>query len=75
MRILIAAVGKLKDAEERAISERYAKRFNGAGSAIGLGPIEIRELPESRAGSAGERKRDEAARLLTDRHSRFHHRT
>jgi 23S rRNA (pseudouridine1915-N3)-methyltransferase len=65
MRILIAAVGKLKDAEERAISERYAKRFNGAGSAIGLGPIEIRELPESRAGSASERKRDEAVRLLT----------
>ena len=31
MRILIAAIGKLKDAEERAISERYAKRFTGAG--------------------------------------------
>ena len=64
MRILIAAVGKLKDTEERAISERYAKRFTGAGGAIGLGPVEIREFPESRAASAGERKRDEAARLL-----------
>ena len=64
MRILIAAIGKLKDAEERAISERYAKRFTGAGGAIGLGPVEIREFPESRAASVGERKRDEAARLL-----------
>ena len=41
MRISLLAVGKLKDAEERAISDRYAKRFNGAGSAIGLGPIEF----------------------------------
>ena len=64
MRILIAAIGKLKDAEERAISERYAKRFTGAAGAIGLGPVEIREFPESWAASAGERKRDEAARLL-----------
>jgi 23S rRNA (pseudouridine1915-N3)-methyltransferase len=66
MRILIAAVGKLKDGEERSIYERYAKRFNATGKAIGLGPIDCRELPESRAASAGERKRDEATRLLKD---------
>ena len=66
MRISLLAVGKLKDAEERAISDRYVKRFNGAGRAIGLGPIEVRELNESRAASADERKRDEAARLMKD---------
>ncbi len=66
MRIAISAVGKLKDAEERAIVERYAKRLNGAGKSLGLGPIEIREFPESRAPGADERKRDEAARLLKD---------
>jgi 23S rRNA (pseudouridine1915-N3)-methyltransferase len=66
MRISLLAVGKLKDAEERAISDRYVKRFNGAGRGIGLGPLEIRELSESRAASADERKRDEAARLLKD---------
>lgn len=66
MRIAISAVGKLKDAEERAIIERYAKRFNGTGKSLGLGPIEIRELPESRAADVGERKRDEAARLIKD---------
>jgi len=66
MRILLLAVGKLKDAEERAISDRYLKRFNGAGRAIGLGPLDVRELAESRSASADERKRDEAARLLKD---------
>jgi len=66
MRIVIAAVGKLKDVEERAISERYAKRFDGSGKAIGLGPIAVRELIESRAGNVDDRKRDEAARLLKE---------
>jgi 23S rRNA (pseudouridine1915-N3)-methyltransferase len=64
MRILIAAIGKLKDAEERSISERYGKRFNGTGKAIGLGPLEVREFPECRSASVNERKNDEAARLL-----------
>lgn len=66
MRILLLAVGKLKDAEERAISDRYVKRFNGAGRAIGLGPIDVRELNESRLANPEERKRDEAARLMKD---------
>lgn len=66
MRIAISAIGKLKDAEERAIVARYAKRFNGAGKSLGLGPIDIQEFPESRAAGADERKRDEAARLIKD---------
>lgn len=64
MRLLVAAVGKLKDDEERAICARYAKRLSGAGKAIAFGPLEILELVESRAASAAERKADEAARLL-----------
>lgn len=66
MRIAIAAIGKLKNAEERAIVDRYAKRFNAAGKVLGLGPLDIREYPESRASGVTERKRDEAARLLKD---------
>jgi 23S rRNA (pseudouridine1915-N3)-methyltransferase len=66
MRIAISAIGKLKDAEERAIVERYTKRLIGTGKSLGLGPIEIREFFESRAASADERKRDEAARLLRE---------
>jgi 23S rRNA (pseudouridine1915-N3)-methyltransferase len=66
MRIAISAIGKLKDAEERAIVERYAKRLTGAGRPLGLGPIDISEYPESRASDVAERKREEAARLLRD---------
>ncbi len=66
MRIAISAIGKLKDAEERAIVERYAKRLNGTGKSLGLGPLDIHEYPESRAVDVSERKRDEAARLIKD---------
>jgi len=64
MRLLIAAVGKLKDDAERQMCERYAKRFNAMGRGIGLGPIEMAELVEARSASAEARKNDEAARLL-----------
>ncbi|MBS0232328.1 MAG: 23S rRNA (pseudouridine(1915)-N(3))-methyltransferase RlmH [Proteobacteria bacterium] len=66
MRIAISAIGKLKDAEERAIVDRYVKRLNSAGKPLGLGPVDIREYPESRAINVTERKQDEAARLLKD---------
>jgi len=66
MRILISAIGKLKDAEERSIVERYLKRLSGAGPSLGLGPVAIREFAESRAAGTNERKRDEAAKLLKD---------
>ncbi len=64
MRFLLAAVGKLKDDEERGIVERYVRRLNAAGKPLGLGPVAVVELPESRAASAAERKADEAKRLL-----------
>ncbi len=64
MRLLIAAVGKLKDAEERGICARYAKRLAVTGKAVGLGPLDIVELTESRAETASARKSDEASRLL-----------
>lgn len=63
MRLVVAAVGRLKDAE-RELCERYAKRFDAAGRSLGLGPLSISELNESRAASAEARKADEAGRLL-----------
>jgi 23S rRNA (pseudouridine1915-N3)-methyltransferase len=63
VRLIVAAVGRLKDAE-RELCERYAKRFDGAGRPLGLGPLTISELGESRAPTAETRKADEAARLL-----------
>lgn len=64
MKILIAAVGRLKDPEEREIVARYTRRFDQTGRALGLGPLVIAELPESRAVTAAARMSDEAARLL-----------
>jgi 23S rRNA (pseudouridine1915-N3)-methyltransferase len=63
MRLIVAAVGRLKDAE-RDLCERYQKRFDAAGRGLGLGPLSISELSESRAASAAARKAEEATRLL-----------
>lgn len=64
MRITVAAIGRLKSAPETELANRYIKRFDGSGRALGLGPIKIHELPESRDGNAVVRKQDEAHRLL-----------
>lgn len=63
MRLTIAAIGRLKDAGERDLIARYMKRMS-AGRAVGISPVTIDELPESRAADAGARQEDEAARLL-----------
>ncbi len=56
MRLIVAAVGRLKDAEGE-LCERYRKRFDAAGRALGLGPLSISELIESRAASFMSRAR------------------
>ena len=63
MRVIVAAVGRLKDAE-RELCERYVERFDAAGRALKLGPLQISEIPESRGATAELRKTDEAQRLL-----------
>ena len=64
MRVLIAAVGKLKDGAERELYVRYTDRLAAMSRQVALGPVELTELAESRSGSAAERMADEAARLL-----------
>lgn len=64
MRIEILAIGRLKDEAEAAIVARYQKRFDQTGRPCGLGPLTITDFAESRAATAGERKSEEAARLL-----------
>jgi 23S rRNA (pseudouridine1915-N3)-methyltransferase len=63
MRLVIAAIGRLKDGPERALFERYLDRANAAGRAIGLFPVELVELAESPARRAQDRIADEGARL------------
>ncbi len=64
MRLLIAAVGRLKDGPERQLFERYRERATAAGRALGWGPLALVEVPESRAPDPAQRKSEEAARLV-----------
>lgn len=63
MRLTIAAVGRMKAGPERDLAERYLARLAKAGSGLGLDYAGLAEYAESRAASADERRRDEAARL------------
>lgn len=62
MRVLIAAVGRLKDGAETVLIDRYVERL--APRIAGLGPVTISEIPEARQSSVAARKADEAERLL-----------
>jgi 23S rRNA (pseudouridine1915-N3)-methyltransferase len=62
MRITIAAVGRLKG-PERELVDRYVDRADKAGRQLGL-RVAVREIPESRAGTAAARKNQEAEALL-----------
>ena len=58
MRIIIAAVGKLKSGPETELADRYAKRATQ--TALGLKAIEVIEIRESRADEAAKRMLEEA---------------
>lgn len=64
MRLLIAAVGRLKAGPERELLARYLDRANASGKSLALAPLEVIEIPESAAQSAAKRKSDEAKALL-----------
>jgi 23S rRNA (pseudouridine1915-N3)-methyltransferase len=60
MRIVITAVGRLKEGPERELAERYRKRIAQAGRAVGFQDIEIIEIKESRAREAEKRATEES---------------
>jgi 23S rRNA (pseudouridine1915-N3)-methyltransferase len=64
MRLLIAAVGRLKAGPERELLARYLERANATGRALSLAPLEVTEISESPAPAAAKRKADEAKALL-----------
>ena len=63
MRFIVAAVGRLKEAE-RDLYERYAGRFDALGRSHALGPLALAEIGEGRGATPELRKADEAGRLL-----------
>ena len=60
MRVVIAAVGRLKQGPERDLAERYRKRAADAGRNAGLPVFDIVEIRESRADSAERRMIEES---------------
>ncbi len=63
MRIVVAAVGRLKRGPERDLSERYRERAVKSGRGIGLRSVEIIEIAESRAREAQRRMLEESIAL------------
>ena len=64
MRVIVAAVGRMKAGPERELLDRYVDRAGKQGRALGITRVEIRETPESRSPRADDRKAEEAAALL-----------
>jgi 23S rRNA (pseudouridine1915-N3)-methyltransferase len=64
MRLIVAAVGRLKDGAERALLARYQERLVPLAKRLGLAPVIWHETGESRAGDADRRREEEGAALL-----------
>ena len=64
MRLAVVAVGRLKAGPERELVARYRDRSEALGRTLGIGPVEVVEIPESRARRDAGRRAEEAAALL-----------
>ncbi len=64
MRLIIAAVGRLKDGPERTLFEKYRDRFEPLAKRLGLAPVTWHEIGESRAADTAKRREEEGTALL-----------
>lgn len=63
MRLVVIAVGRLKQGPERELAERYRRRFQDIGRNLGFRGLDICEIPESRAREAAGRLAEEATAI------------
>ena len=63
MRLVVIAVGRLKQGPERELAARYRERFEETGRKLGFRGLEIHEIPESRARDTATRINEEAAAI------------
>lgn len=63
MRLLVIAIGRLKQGPERELGERYRERFDDIGRRLGFRGLDIHEIPESRARDAAARIGEEGAAI------------
>ena len=63
MRLIIAAVGRVKIGPERELIDRYVTRARAGARALGVSGLDMIEVEEGRGRSVDERRREEAAAL------------
>jgi 23S rRNA (pseudouridine1915-N3)-methyltransferase len=63
MRVVVIAVGRLKQGPERELAGRYRERFDEIGRRLGFRGLEVHEIPESRARDAAMRMADETTAI------------
>ncbi len=63
MRLVVAAIGRLKSGAEHELAERYRKRAEQIGRRIGFREVEVLEIRESRAAEIGKRMIEESIAL------------
>ncbi|MBY0381150.1 MAG: 23S rRNA (pseudouridine(1915)-N(3))-methyltransferase RlmH [Xanthobacteraceae bacterium] len=63
MRVVVIAVGRLKQGPERELAERYRARFEDIGRRLGFRGLEIHELPEGRQSDVTGRMAEEASAI------------
>jgi 23S rRNA (pseudouridine1915-N3)-methyltransferase len=69
MRLIVAAVGRMKKGPERDLIARYGERIAKSGRGIGIQAIEVVEIGESRAADPQRRRTEESiavAQLVPD---------
>ncbi len=63
MRLMVAAIGRLKSGAEHELAERYRKRAEQIGRRIGFRDLEVLGIRESRAADVGKRMLEESIAL------------
>jgi len=63
MRVVVIAVGRLKQGPERELAGRYRERFDEIGRRLGFRGLEVHEIPESRARDAATRMVEETTAI------------
>src|SRR5512143_2926632 len=71
MRLLIAAVGRLKQGPERELFAHYVGRAAAAGRKLALSPLDVVEIAEARGATPQARVEAEAELLLAKRPSSY----
>jgi 23S rRNA (pseudouridine1915-N3)-methyltransferase len=65
MRVIVAAVGRLKQGAERELTAAYRKRAEAVGRSAGLRQVEIIEIRESRARDPERRRTEESIAIAS----------